>query len=260
VLLADGYGDGRDQLLRELIGDYKGWITSMVRGIARDAPWRHEDLVQEAYIAMWQGLDRWNGEGELEGFIRQRARWRVQSLCYDGAHRRELGSEPGNNNGGSQRRGDKTRARINDFILAHAQRTGRPPTMVEAGRALGMSPSAVGKQMQKLGTVAISERASHLVESYRTTSLQLLLELGLEPISANEKMDDIEVSYHYGEIHQAVASLPEHWREYVWFRFWGGLTDAQAVRSVKETYRGEWEKHMKPHLRDELKHLSSVVG
>jgi DNA-directed RNA polymerase specialized sigma subunit len=257
-VLTEGYGDGRDELLRQLVGDYKGWITTMVHGIAYSTPWRHEDLVQEAYIAMWRGLDRWDGEGHLEGFLRQCARWRVKDLCYGEGRRRELGSEPGHHGASSQRRGDETRTRIKTYLISHTQRTGHAPTMAEAGRALGMSPSAVGKQMRKIGTVAISERTSHLVESYRTTSLQLLLELGLEPHAAVEYMDDLEIAYHYGEIHEAVAALPDHWREYVWLRFWGGLTDAQTVRSIKETYRGEWERHMRPRLREELKHLSGI--
>jgi DNA-directed RNA polymerase specialized sigma subunit len=159
----------------------------------------------------------------------------------------------------SQKRGDETRNRIKSFMREYTRKNGKAPTMAETGKALGMAPQSVSKQMKKIGTIEITENMSRMVEAYRSVSIELLTELGIEPLEFAEKLDEIEVAYHYGEIHKAITELPEAWREYVWLRFWGGLTDAQAVRAVEDAYRGQWLKHIKPELAQQLKHLSSII-
>lgn len=254
----DGYGDpeSHDDQLRRLVGDYKGWITSMVRRISYDTPWRTEDLVQEAYIAMWKGLDDWDGRGQLEGYLRQKARWRVKQLCFSEGH--HWTGHKMTRTSTSQKRGDETRARIKSFMREYVRQYGRAPSMAEVGRALNMQPQSIGKQMSKIGTIAMTENVGFIVEEYRTQSLDLLLELGVDPTQSAEKVDEVEVAYHYGEIHKAVSELPDRWREYVWLRFWGGLTDAQVVRSVDQVSRGAWTKSIRPELAGRLSHLATV--
>lgn len=78
-----------------------------------------------------------------------------------------------------------------------------------------------------------------------------------ELLDGSDLLDKVEWSYHHGQIVQVLNSLPLRQREYVYYRFWQGMTDAEiAARkgTTRDTERSLWSR-IKPVLARELAHL-----
>ncbi len=92
-----------------------------------------------------------------------------------------------------------------------------------------------------------------------TDSLDALVDAGLDQmLSAADMLDEVTMAYHYGQIHRAIAALDEPQREYVYLRFWLGLsgTEIEAKTGVKEsTQRLRFKRTVAPVLREHLSHL-----
>lgn len=95
-----------------------------------------------------------------------------------------------------------------------------------------------------------------------TDSLEALVDAGATSmLAAADVLEQVTLAYHYGQIHQAVATLPPEYRRYVYLRFWEGLTGAEiaARTGVKDTtWRFRWSAHIVPALREHLAHLESA--
>jgi len=81
--------------------------------------------------------------------------------------------------------------------------------------------------------------------------------------SAAETLDKVIFAYHHGEILQALNSLTERQREYVYLRFWQGLTNpeiAARFEMSRSAVEREWNTKTKPALLEQLEHLHELVG
>jgi DNA-directed RNA polymerase specialized sigma24 family protein len=87
-----------------------------------------------------------------------------------------------------------------------------------------------------------------------------LRQAGKEPLEAvelvaAEVLSDIDAAYHHGQVYAAIRALPEPHREYVYQRFWLGMTEpemaAYAGRSVATVSRW-WLNDIRPTLRHAL--------
>lgn len=90
--------------------------------------------------------------------------------------------------------------------------------------------------------------------------------------AAVDTLEGVEVSYHHGEILEALNSLSPKQREYVYLRFWGGLDPSAGVtkemKVVMDQFpvlRQRWlwqgsskQVGAKDRLREALSHLQSV--
>lgn len=76
-----------------------------------------------------------------------------------------------------------------------------------------------------------------------------------------EHLDQIEVAYHHGEIMQAIAALPELYREYVVLRFWGDMDRHEIGRLLRRNpgnLATTWRTQIQPQLQQSLAHLIGV--
>lgn len=91
-----------------------------------------------------------------------------------------------------------------------------------------------------------------------------------EILEAADLLDAVELSYHRGEILQAIASLSENQRRYVVYRFWlgwnptsrqnnGGPSLAEAIGVKRpDMLWGEKNRGARDRLRERLLHLETV--
>jgi RNA polymerase sigma factor (sigma-70 family) len=79
-------------------------------------------------------------------------------------------------------------------------------------------------------------------------------------VSSGDWVDHVMMAYHHGEIMQALNELTFRQREYVFDRFWLGMSNPEiAARrglSTGEVER-QWRCTIRPHLVEKLVHLSA---
>ncbi len=83
------------------------------------------------------------------------------------------------------------------------------------------------------------------------------LAVGLE---APELLAAVELAYHYDEILRVLSAMPQRYREYVYLRFWLGMTNAEVAAhrgSVVTAEKSLWQRTIRPRLAAELAHLES---
>lgn len=152
-------------------------------------------------------------------------------------------------------------------LRTHDPEKGALPTWVTTAAKARMKDLARGH-----GQPTGHEARRGVVEAKATTSVDLLMEDGLEAaLGISEALDDVEWSYHRGEILEALAALSPSQREYVFLRFWGGLDPASRIpemRALVDEYpilrkRYLWngsskQVGAKDRLREALAHLVAV--
>lgn len=144
-------------------------------------------------------------------------------------------------------------------LRSHDPAKGALPSYVTQGARWQMREAVTRKKWTGQETTKGVRRADR---HQPTDSLEALVDAGATSmLAAADVLDEVTLAYHYGQIHRAVAALaPEH-REYVYLRFWAGLTGAEiaARTGVKDTtWRFRWTKHIVPALREHLAHLETV--
>ena len=226
------------------------WPLGLVRSIIkREAPFL-EDLAQEARVEMWRAAGRWDGQGSLDGFLKQRARWRVWSLL-NGDHR-FTGDDGVRVPSVTQRRGDEARDRLRSAMATFRAEHRREPKAEEMAKVLGIHPATVRKQIRTLTLTKVDVEL-------QVSSLDALVEVfGVdEALGVSDKIDSIVLAYHYGEIHKAVADLDPLWREYVYLRFWRGHGDTEVAQILGT--RVHWHNRVRPALAERLSHLAGAL-
>lgn len=224
------------------------WADRLVLSVVGwQAPYL-DDLAQEARLAMWTSAGTYDGRGSLDGYLKQHARWRVQSLLR-GDHR-FTGEE--RDRAVTQRRGDEARDRLRSAVAAHRAEHGREPTTAEMATALGIHPATVRKQMRTLTLTKVDVEV-------RVASLDALVEAyGSEAVTGvADTLDGVLLAYHYGEIHAALSDLDDRWREYVYLRFWLGHGDSEISRMLGTDVH--WSSRVRPVLAERLAHLAGAV-
>lgn len=86
--------------------------------------------------------------------------------------------------------------------------------------------------------------------------------LAIEDVLAPLALEKVEVSYHDGEIAQAISSLSPRQRAYVMQRFWGGRTHSEIGAEVGQSpneLSNEWITVIKPMLEEALQGLGGLV-
>lgn len=80
-------------------------------------------------------------------------------------------------------------------------------------------------------------------------------------IAAAGLLEHVELAYHYGEIHQAIAELTEDERRYVVMRFWHGMNEPEMQPYFAVNVGWVWRGHhgARAKLRARLEHLVGVV-
>lgn len=101
----------------------------------------------------------------------------------------------------------------------------------------------------------------------KPASIEALAEAGdmnFEAVAAEPGLlDSILLSYHYGQIAEAVASLPPAQRAYVVQRFWKGKTDVEIAAETGRSdsaVRLEWNSKIKPLLQERLAGLETMAA
>lgn len=75
----DGYGD--TPTVDETIADYEAWLHHRVHQMLAPTDHRHDDLVQEGRIAMWQAHSRHDPDkGPLPSWLTQHATWHMKEV------------------------------------------------------------------------------------------------------------------------------------------------------------------------------------
>jgi DNA-directed RNA polymerase specialized sigma24 family protein len=207
-----------------------------------------DDLIQEGYIAMWRAADA--DAENLAAYLTTAARHRMLSV-KDG--RPQLGSS-GPAPSSVKPRGEQTRQRIRDFQRTYRSEHGDDPSQAQIARELGLDPSTVSEQVRRMRTFTVVA-----VPSDAPLSLDGLLDAGShEPVDPRvaDLLDSVTLAYHHGEIREAIAALPESYRDYVVDLFWHGLTERESNRKRATGVR--WER-VRLRLVESLAHLSGAA-
>lgn len=72
-------------------------------------------------------------------------------------------------------------------------------------------------------------------------------------------IDGLEMAYHRGEILRAINELSDEHREYVYLKFWRGMSEAEigaALGRTKGNVNRTWLQVIRPRLREKLAHLA----
>jgi RNA polymerase sigma factor (sigma-70 family) len=76
---SDGYGD--QPTIDETLADYDSWLHHRAHQMLPPTDHRHDDLVQEGRIAMWQAARKHDpSRGALPAWLTQKATWRMQEV------------------------------------------------------------------------------------------------------------------------------------------------------------------------------------
>lgn len=196
-MISDGYGD--EDLVEDVLPRYEKWAHAVANDLL-GSPHHpdHEDLVQEARIAIWRSLrthDR--AKGALPSYVTQAARWQM----HDAVERKKW-------TGQDTKQGKARTDRI------------RP-----------------------------------------TDSLDAMFDAGLtDMLMAADVLDEVCLAYHHGQISSAIAALPQHHRQFVYLRFWAGMTDAEIKAHTGRSLGSLWRVSggIRDQLRSALLHLESV--
>lgn len=75
----DGYGDA--PTVDEALADYEAWLHHRAHQMLPSTDHRHDDLVQEGRIAMWQAHSKHDPKkGALPAWLTQHATWRMRDV------------------------------------------------------------------------------------------------------------------------------------------------------------------------------------
>lgn len=247
----------RNDQISEHLPDYHVWLTATARHLAPHSNALHDDLVQEGYIAMWRAVDTHPGDGPLSAWLRGCARTRMRAVALD--QHRMTGAEPMTEGYSfAKRSGDETRARIRAYITEWRRDHGTEPSQGQIARGLGMNSGNVNRHLKRM-------HLHHGQEARAVVSLDELLDGARSESGSTVDMDavllgdavieDVTLAYHYGEIHAAIADLDESWREYVWLRFWCGLTAEEIRAKGAGGSPWMWTHTIRPLLAERLSHL-----
>lgn len=229
------------------------WADRTAYGIAGQNPEWHnyvDDLAQEARLTMWQAASKFDTTlgGNIVPFCKQRGRWAIlKIITHEGNF---TGQERVANV--TQKRGDEARDRLKQAEQEFFHHHGRPPSASEVAAILGITERTVYKHRR-----AIRELPGQSTR-LRDRSLETLIdELGAEGLlKSSDRLYDIALAYHYGEIYQALNELPDLWREYIYLRFWEGLGPTEIV-SMGVTV--SWRRDVRPVLAEKLHHLATAT-
>lgn len=237
----------RNQTLQQ----YTGWLHT-VAGSMTDGP-MHDDLVQEGYIAMWRALGSYDPlMGKLDYWLKRAATDRMRSVVTGGSMTTTL--ERKDTTGFVTSKGNDTRSRISEYVKQNPSATG-----VEIAKALGISEGTLSYQRKKMGTVATAS-----VMSNRVVSLDAVImdseqsDWMPEGLWHHDSLDGIDVSYHAGEIYDALDCLTASQRKYVVARFWGGMNPVELRDLFGYDPNSLW-KTAKPKLQLRLEYLREMV-
>lgn len=98
-------------------------------------------------------------------------------------------------------------------------------------------------------------------EARNVAPRELLVDDVLAVWENTETVDGVEMAYHRGEILAALDALTPLQREYVYLRFWKGLsaTELNAHFNTKNAAAGYWTERARPLLRGQLRHLTDAL-
>lgn len=230
----------RNQALQQ----YTGWLYTVARNL-HDGP-LHDDLVQEGYIAMWRAFDTFNPDkGKLDWWLKEAAKYKMKSVVSGGTM--TTNQECKSIAGFTTKRGDETRKRITDYTSKNPNASG-----VEVAKALDISQATLSYQRSKMGTIAT---ASHITTE---VSMDAMTDSGWDLEGAG-CLDGIEISYHSGEIYEALDVLTEAQRKYVVARFWGNKSTADLYQMFGYDPHSLW-RAAKPKLQLRLGNLRELVN
>lgn len=230
----------RNQALQQ----YTGWLHTVSRSMTGDV--LHDDLVQEGYIAMWRAFGTHNPDkGPLDYWLKRHALDKMRSVVTGGSMTTTQGRK--DTTGYTNSKGDETRKRIAEYVKHNPSATG-----VQIAKALGISEGTLSYQRKKMGTVATAESLTR-----ETVSINAMTEAGWD-LEGPTHLDGIEVSYHAGEIFDALAVLTAAQRKYVVARFWGGNTASELHDLFGYDPSSLW-RTAKPKLRVRLDNLRELV-
>lgn len=240
----------RDEQLAAAMPDYRAVLVRLARSFCPNPYVDVDDLAQEGHIAMWRAVDRHQeARGNLAGFLYVTARQRMLTVATGG---RTEGSASGRAETYAKKGGEATRSRIREFIDQWRKtHDGAEPRKVDIASGLGMDSGNVHRHLQRMDLRPTPAAPP------RVDSLDALLDeygpLGF--LAAPEVLDDVALAYHHGEIHLAIAELPETWRAYVVGRFWYGLSDTEIrARTGFRPRPDRWER-VRAGLAERLGHL-----
>jgi len=80
--------------------------------------------------------------------------------------------------------------------------------------------------------------------------------------TASDTIDKIIFAYHHGEIAEALSALTQRQREYVYYRFWEGLSTPEIAAKQERTSKAvdsEWRNTTRPKLLKKLEHLQELI-
>lgn len=193
-MISDGYGDAD-----EVIPRYEKWAHVVANGMLGSPTHPdHDDLVQEARIAIWISLTKHDpAKGAMPSYLTRAAKWSMA----DAVERKKW--------------------------------TGQESTQ----------------------GVRVAYRHQ------QTDSLDAMIDAGVTSmLAAADVLESVSLAYHYGQIHQAVAALSEPHREYVYLRFWAGMTPIEiaAHTGTSGSLQRYWWTKIVPVLHENLSQLESV--
>lgn len=228
----------------QVLQNYTGWLHTVARGMTDGS--LHDDLVQEGYVAMWRALKSHDPDQSSQDFwLKRSATDRMRSVVTGARMTSAL--DRASAKGFTTSQGNETRKRIADYINQHPTATG-----IEIAKAIGISNGTLSYQRKKMGTVATAS-----VLSRETVSLEAMSESGWD-LEGPDYLDSIEVSYHAGEIYDALDALTPTQRKYVMARFWGGMDTSELKELFGYDPTSLW-RDAKPRLQNQLDYLRELV-
>lgn len=235
-----------------LIADYEAWLHK--RASALTGPDKHEDLVQEGRIAVWQATRSFDTErGALPHWLTFKAENKMKEVITEDLWTGRPDRSEGIRERSVTEKGLENRRKISEFTAVYRRQHGRAPSQAAIGRALGMHQGSVSKYMKTLTAVS-KNRVS-------TSSLDELLdaEHGAEfLVSTADLTDSIALAYHRGEIATALDSLTPAQKKYVVLRFWCGFVTAELKQEFGYDPSALWSARpsgAREKLRRALAHL-----
>lgn len=237
----------RNAVIVDAMPNYRDRLYSLTRRYLPNPHASADDLAQEGYIAMWRAVDGAVQADSPVAWLITAAKHRMAEIA---SGRTQLGTE--GTRSSFKPRGEETRRRIREYRASHRTEHGRYPSNAAVGRALGMDPSTVHEQMNRMHVSETSTAPRYL------WSTDALIEAGTHDLHMRLSgfIDDFSLAYHHGEIAEAVNALPEEWAQFVRDCFWGGLTEAESNRLRDSAVR--WRR-VKPVLAQRLAHLADAA-
>lgn len=242
----------RNQALQQ----YTGWLHTVARGMTAGA--LHDDLVQEGYIAMWRALGSYDPDkGSLDFWLKSHALNRMRTVVSGGTMTTSL--ERKDTTGFTTAKGNTTRDRISEYVKSNPTATG-----AQIAKDLGLAQATVSYQRSKMATVVSARTMTDrivslnaLMSAFDSTNSRSQ-EWVPEELHYTQNLEGIEVTYHAGEIANALDVLTPAQKKYVVARFWGGRTPAELTALFGYDPSSLW-RDAKPKLQSHLAYLRELV-